>query len=458
MSFGRHTIRSTSENTGIDDFLNEPPEYPFMDSTGHHLLRYLATGALCVVQSALVLAQDAKPVVLARVIEVEVKSGQRVIGTVNPLRTSTIGSAVDGRVKSFLVDQGDPVQQGQILAELQTETLEIEESAAAAEVDLSIQRLAELENGSRPEDIAEADANMRSAKAALTNAEGKLRRMETLSTRSAASPLELDDAKENSEAARFAFLATEALLKRIREGARVETIAQAAAQVELQRQRLELIKDRIKKSVISAPFDGFVSAEFTEVGAWISQGDPIVEVIQLDEVEVVVPVTAEIVVSLRKGDVIRVEFPELPNELLTGTIDRIVPLSATRARTFPVHIKLQNRIQDGTPMLMAGMLARVDLPAGQRQTLPLVPKDALVLNGNDRSVYVVDLNDDNVPAGPGGSGTVRKVNVDLGIAVEERIQVRGNIKVNDLVVVVGNERLAPNSQVQIVGVVESTGP
>jgi hypothetical protein len=109
-------------------------------------------------------------------------------------------------------------------------------------------------------------------------------------------------------------------------------------------------------------------------------------------------------------------------------------------------------------MLMAGMLARVDLPAGQRQTLPLVPKDALVLNGKDRSVYVVDLNDDNVPAGPGGSGTVRKVNVDLGIAVEERIQVRGNIKVNDLVVVVGNERLAPNSQVQIIGVVESTGP
>lgn len=102
-------------------------------------------------------------------------------------------------------------------------------------------------------------------------------------------------------------------------------------------------------------------------------------------------------------------------------------------------------------MLMAGMLARVDLPAGQRQTLPLVPKDALVLNGDDRSVYVVDSSADN-----GSVGIVRKVNVDLGVAVEDRIQVRGDIEVNDLVVVVGNERLDPNSQVQIVGSTDST--
>lgn len=393
-------------------------------------------------------AVDAKPVVVARVIEAEVKSGQRVIGTVTPLRTSTIGSAVDGRVQAFLVDQGEPIKEGQVLAQLQTETLEIERAASKAELDLAVQRLAELENGSRPEEIAEAEANMKSAKAAVTNAETKLKRVESLAIRNAASPLELDDAKETAEAARFGLLASEALLARIREGARIETIAQAQAQVELQRQRLNLIEDRIAKSAIKAPFDGFVSAEFTEVGAWISQGDPVVEVIELDEVEIEVQATAEMVVALRKGDVIRVEFPELPNELLTGTIDRIVPMSATRARTFPVHVKLKNRIQQETPMLMAGMLARVDLPAGRRQTLPLVPKDALVLNGDDRSVYVVDRAANNESA---AVGTARKVDVDLGVAVDGRIQVRGDVRVGDLVVVVGNERLTPNSQVKIVG-------
>lgn len=428
-----------------------------MESIRLHASRHLATGVFCIVQTALAFAQDAKPVVLARVIEAEVKSGQRVVGSVNPLRTSTIGSAVEGRVQKFLVNQGDPVKEGQILAQLLTETLEIERAAAMAELDLSMQRLAELENGSRPEDIAEADANMRSAQAALTNAEGKLRRMQLLSTRSAASPEELEDAKEHAMAAKFAFKATEALLNRLKEGARMETIAQATAQVELQRQRLKLIEDRITKSAISAPFDGFVSSEFTEVGAWISRGDPIVEVIQLNEVEIQAPVTAEMVVSLRKGDVIRVEFPELPDELLTGTIERIVPVTATRARTFPVHIKLKNRIHDGTPMLMAGMLARVYLPAGKREMLPLVPKDALVLNGNERSVFVVDRNADHDSASGERIDTVRKVDVDLGVAVDDRIQVRGDIKVNDLVVVVGNERLAPNAQVRIVRALKSPG-
>lgn len=389
-------------------------------------------------------AQEAKPVVVARVVEAEVKSGQRAVGAVHPLRTSTIGSAIDGRVAQFLVNEGEPVKKGQLLAQLLTETLQIEEAVAKAELDLYQQRLAELQNGSRPEDIAEAEANKQSAEAAVKNAENKLKRIRSLEERNAASTEELDDAMEQADAAKFALKATEALLKRIKDGPRVETIAQAKAQVELQLQRLNLATDRIAKSKIIAPFDGYVSAEFTEVGAWISRGDPIAEVIEMNEVEIVAPVTAEAVVNLRKGDLVRVEFPELPEELLTGTIERIVPLAATRARTFPVHIRIQNKIRNGTPMLLAGMLARVDLPAGKRQTLPLVPKDALVLNGNDRAVFVFRPGKDK------DTGTAQKVSVDLGVAVDDQIQVRGGIKAGDRVVVVGNERLTPNAQVRVV--------
>ena len=407
------------------------------------LPRLVALGnyLLCVLSSSFAVAQDATPVVVARVTEAEVKSGQRVIGTVYPRRTSTIGSALDGRVQSFMVDTGESVKKGQVLAKLRHETLKIEQAIAQAELDLYVQRLAELENGSRPEDIAEAEANMESAKSALKNAESKLRRMQTLATSRVASKEELDNAVEQADAAKFAFKATEALLKRIEDGPRRETIAQAEAQVDLQQQRLNLAIDRVAKSQIIAPFDGYVSAEFTEVGAWVSRGDPIVQVIQIDEVEIRVPVPAEAAVNLRKGEVIRVEFPELPNELLTGTIERIVPISETRSRTFPVHIRFENPTREGTPLLLAGMLARLDLPVGRLERLPLVPKDSLVLNGNDRSVFIVDAKTKK---------TVRKVSVDLGVAVDDRIQVHGEVKVGDLVVVVGNERLTPNAKVKII--------
>ena len=407
---------------------------------------------LCIANFAvgrLLFAQDIKPVVVATVIEADVRAGQRVVGTVKPLRTSRIGSALDGRVLQFLVDEGQMIRKGQTLAQLRTKTLEIEQAAASAELQLALSRLSELENGSRPEDIAEADAIMQAARAAAKNADSRLERMESLARGSASSLGELDDAKERADAARFALKANQALLQRIQEGPRKETIAQAEAQVELQKQKLELIKDRLKKSTIIAPFDGFVSAEFTEEGAWINRGDPVVEIIQMDEVEILAPVTAEMVVGLRNGDVIRIEFPEIPNQILTGKVDRIVPVAAAQARTYPVYLRLKNKFENETPMLLAGMLARVDIPVGQRKKYPLVPKDALVLNGNDRSVFVVEY-DKNDSSSKSATGLVRKVPVELGVALDDRIQVIGEIQAGDFVVVEGNERLVPNSQVKIV--------
>jgi RND family efflux transporter MFP subunit len=401
-----------------------------------------------------------KPVNVARVTEADVSSGQRVVGTVNPLRASTIGSAVDGRVLELLVDRGDAVKEGQPLAKLRTLTLEIELAAAQAELELYRQQLAEVKNGSRVEDIAEAEANMQAAKVANQNAQDKLRRVQSLSASRAASVADLEDAQAEADATRFALTATEALLQRIKQGPRQEAIAQAAARVELQIQRVRLLEDRITKFTIAAPFDGFVAEKFTEVGAWITIGDPIVQVVQLNEVEIQAAATAEYALRLQRGDAIRVEFPELPEQLLTGTVDRIVPVAETRTRTFPVFVRMTNQMRSGDrPLLMAGMLARVFLPSGRRQRMPLVPKDALVLNGTDRAVFVVDL-DSPSSTGVASSpriGTVRKVPVDLGIAVEGKIQVRGDVAANQLVVVVGNERLIAGSKVSVTEVGPSEG-
>ena len=386
---------------------------------------------------------DPSPVVVAKVTVGEVKSGQRAIGFVFPVRRSTIGSAVDGRVESFLVNTGDAVKKGQTIAQLRTGTLEIEQKAAAAELDLAKQSLAELVNGSLPEEIKEAEANMMAARASFKNAKTRLDRLKALASGNATSATELDDAKQRFDDANFAVAATEALYQKIKRGARVESISQAQAQVELQTQRLNLIDDRISKFKIVAPFSGHVSTEFTEVGAWIKQGDPIVELIQLDQVEVQVYVTAEVAVAIKKNAVVRVEIAALRDQLLTGEITQIVPNAVGNSRTFPVNIRLANKMTDGSPLILAGMRASVEFPAGRSMELPLVPKDALVLNGAQRSVYVVDTNDAN-------EKTVRKVDVDLGVAIDDRIQVRGDLKADELVVIVGNERLRPNANVKVV--------
>lgn len=391
---------------------------------------------------------------VVRVVTQEVVLGQRIVGTVQPMRISIIGSALDGRVQHFDLDAGEAVKEGQRLAQLRTETLEIQLAAARAELELAEHQLAELKNGALPEDIAEAEAKMMGAKATMAYAETKYKRFMELSASRAASADELEIAKEQAEASRYAWMASSALLKRITDGPRTELISQARARVDLQSHQVQLLVDQINKLSIVSPFEGYVSKEFTEVGSWISRGDPIAEVVELKEVEVEMPVPVQYAVNVHVGDEMRVEFPELPNRLFVGVVDRIVPVAESRARTFPIFVKMPNQFEKNRPVLMAGMLARVELPADRRETMPLVPKDSLVLNGSRRSVFVIDQPSKKSER-ESSMDTVREVFVDLGVAWEGLIQVRGDLKENDLVVVTGNERLQSGAAVNVIQIADA---
>lgn len=395
------------------------------------LIPFLLAGGVAHAQNATVQTAD--------VVTRAVNSGHRVVGSVVPIRSSTVGTAVDGRVVEFLVDRGDQVKAGQALARLRTGTLEIELKAAQAELTLRKEELLELKNGSRSEEVSEARARMQAAEAIRKNSLTRLNRLKQLLQKKAVNETELDDASERSEAASQSLLALEAAFQRIEAGPRAEQIAQAQARVALQQAQVELIEDRIKKYIIYAPFDGFITMEHTEVGEWVSNSDPIADIVALDHVEVLCNVPAEQAVQLKKNTEIRVEFQELAGEVFTGEVRNVVPLADNRTRTFPVILRFRNKFIDDRPVLMAGMLAKAILPTGARTVMPLVPKDALVLNGSRRAVFAVDKR----------TKKVRSVPVTLGVADGGLIQVDGDLKAGDTVVVRGNERLRDGQEISI---------
>jgi multidrug efflux pump subunit AcrA (membrane-fusion protein) len=114
------------------------------------------------------------------------------------------------------------------------------------------------------------------------------------------------------------------------------------------------------------------------------------------------------------------------------------------SRSFPVRISVTNRIDDGTPVLKGGMLARAWLPVGTPGRVTVVPKDAVVLGGAQPVVYVVEPAAD---ASGSGTGTVRPVPVSLGAAVEGNVEIRDGLEAGRLVVIRGNERLRPGMKV-----------
>jgi RND family efflux transporter MFP subunit len=227
-------------------------------------------------------------------------------------------------------------------------------------------------------------------------------------------------------------------------GPRKEVIAQARAQVAMQEATVERLKDQLTKHTIISRFDGYVTAEHTEVGQWVKQGDLVADVVALDEVEIVAYVVEQSVPFVRVGKLVNVEVPAIPGKRFDGVVSEVVPQADVQARTFPVKIRVVNEFTDDVPLLKAGMYARVLLPTGAKHLATLVSKDALVLGGPQPMVYVVEGASDNSP-----SGKAVPVPVQIGVAEGGLIQVIGPLRAGQLVVVQGNERLRPGQDVAI---------
>ncbi|MDZ4657195.1 MAG: efflux RND transporter periplasmic adaptor subunit [Bythopirellula sp.] len=390
------------------------------------------------------------PIVAATVVEQSVSATQTFVGTVMPLRVATIGSAVAGRVIERPVEEGDRVEKDQKIAQLLTSTIALEVAGAEGELQLRQEQLAELENGSRPEEIAQAEARMAAAAARQEFLDSRYARLQNLlSSRGAVTEEEVEEAKSQAIEAQQIYLEMKAAHDLTLAGPRQETIAQARAQVAIQEALVEKLRDQLQKHTVYSRFPGYVTRKLTEVGAWVNPGDSIAEVAAIDEVDVLVQVVERYISYVHTGSVVRVEIPAIPDRLFTGKVITAIPQGDIRARTFPVKIRVSNEISsaDG-PLLKPGMYARAVLPVGEQVIATLVPKDAIVLGGPQPMVVIV-----NGAAETGQTGTPAPVPVQLGVAEGEWIQVTGGVKAGQLVIVQGNERIRPGQTVTVSSIV-----
>jgi RND family efflux transporter MFP subunit len=360
------------------------------------------------------------------------------VGTVRPVRRSIVGSAAAGRVEEYLINDGDAVKAGQPIAQLRRGIVQAELDAAKGQL---IVRQAELGwlDKSHQEDIEQAQAKVHHAQAVLAYRQAKLDRSRGLGSAISREVFE-DDSSQATQAAANVREADSALRLLTGEAWQMKR-EQARGWVEAQRAEVARLQEQFDRHTMYAPFDGYVSAEHTEVGQWVMQGDPVAEIVELNVVEVEIPVLEDFIANVHPGLEGRVEIQALAGEQFTGVVAMVNPQADPRARTFPVKLRVQNRLEAEQPVLKAGMLARVTLPIGKPTSTIFVPKDAVVLGGPSPVVYVAQT--------AGGKTSVRPVNITLGPANGTWIAVTGEIKEADQVVVEGNERLRPAQEVRI---------
>ncbi len=379
----------------------------------------------------------------------EVEMTQATLGSIMPTRRAVIGSAVDGRVVEFWVREGDRVEKDQPLAKLLTATIELELEAAEAELELRKHELTELQNGSLPQEIEQAKARVEASRVAAEYLEKDAQRLNKLGVNSAISVSEIENSLSRWLEAQQVLIEAQAAYQLAIDGPRPERIAQAHARVAMQAANVEKLRDQVGKHTMYSRFAGYVTVEHTEIGQWLPRGEPVAEIIALDEVDVLAKVVEAHIPYIHVGDPVNVEVPALGGRVMQGTVHAIIPEADERSRTFPVKVRLTNEFnQEGEPLLQAGMLARASLATGAKQTALMVPKDALVLGGPTTLIWTIDSSSIAAAAGPAGPAKRVEANaiavpVQTGVEQNDWIEVRGDLIGGTNVVVRGNERIPP---------------
>jgi HlyD family secretion protein len=179
------------------------------------------------------------------------------------------------RIAAVLVQEGDLVRKGDLLARLDTSRLEPQVAQVVAQVAAQRAMVARLHNGSRPEEIAQARANLEAAKANAVNARKTLERKVALLPSSAATQQDADTARANAGVADAQVDVNQKALDLAALGPRQEDIDQAEAQLRANEAQLAFLRQQLADADLYAPLDAVVRSRLMEPGEMASPQRPV---------------------------------------------------------------------------------------------------------------------------------------------------------------------------------------
>lgn len=382
-----------------------------------------------------------------------------------------------GKIETLLVEIGDEVKSGDPIATIEQDVYLAQLKQAEAGLKTAELNLAKMRLGSRPEEIAVAQANVEVARAALNDvatiddnertaaaaalarAQAALRTAQTNydkiawagdvgTTREAQALEEATITYENALAAYnlqtnpsdsqlaplVVQLATaELTLIRTQEPFREIDFAIAETGVEQAKAGVELAQIQLDNTTIEAPFDGVVADLFISQGSIVGPQSPVALFVS-NEIEVEIEIEESRINQIFEGQNVSLALTAFPNQTFPATVTGISPVADKNTRTFTVTVSPI----DDEGVLRSGMFADVSVLAAERQDATIIPRDALVqLNDGQQAVYVVE------------AGQAQQRQVEVGISDGQRIEILSGLQPGEVVVVAGQPNLVDGVKVEV---------
>jgi len=290
-----------------------------------------------------------------------------VTGTVETT-TVAVSFKVPGRLKERLVDEGQQVKAGQIVARLEDDELRDERRLRLADQQAAQAALADLKAGNRSEEIAAVAATLERVKAESERADRDALRAEALFKKEVIPRKELDAARAARDAAAAAVREAEERLKLAKIAPRPDAVNQAKARVEGAAAVRSLADTRLSQAVVASPLNGVVLAKHAEPGELLAAGSPVFTVGRLDEVWVRAYIPETQLGKVKLGQKVQVTSDTWKGRTYQGTVSFIASeaeFTPRNVQTEAERVKLVYRI-------------KIAIANPKQELKPGMPVDALI--------------------------------------------------------------------------------
>ncbi len=348
--------------------------------------RLLLAATLCASLPVAGNAQEtrASPVTVTTVREQDIYRALHLTGTVTAARTARLSAATSGLVSIINVDAGSQVEAGQLLLELDPE-------------------LAQLQ-------LDSANAQVEQASTALADARRRLEEARRL-------------APQRSIA--------ESVVRDIEAEVAGDEAALHQAQADAGYRQGILSRHQLR-----APFAGVVSTKLTESGEWVNPGQPVLELVALEEVRLDFSVSEDYLADIHPGAPVQFSLDSDPGRVYRGRVATVVPVTDPNARTFLLRVVAK----DPGKNMLPGMSVRANLELATGRRGLAVPRDAILRFPDGRVVvWTVETSAEGSVA--------RERPVTIGLSFDAMVEIREGLQDGAAIVVEGNETLQDGQRV-----------
>ncbi len=383
-------------------------------------------GLLCLLLAALFLivrglyrkgpAEQPRAAAVVAVVCGNLASSLTVAGQFQPYQQVDLHAKVSGYIRWIKVDIGDRVRQGEVLALLEVPELQNQVEGAQAEVRHS------------QSDITRAQSEVVSAESTYSAVHAEYTRLEEASKERPGliAEQELDDARAKDQQAAAQVGVAKASLDAMRQQLGVSRAT---------RSRLETMS---RYEQIIAPFTGVVTKRYADTGSLIQAGQnnntqtlPVVQVAESDLLRLRMPVPEGDVPYIQVGGDVRVTV-SATGHTFAGKIVRFSRALDTNTRTMLTEVDVPNLDLSLDP----GMYAETTIQLQQKNDALILPAQAVVQNGDQSYVLVVDA-----------TNHVEKRGVTLGIQTSNRVEITSGLQAGDNVIAAGQTGYQPGEVV-----------